>query len=268
MLLTAISLAVAAVPEGLAAVVTIVLALGVQRLVAVGTIVKRLPSVETLGAVSVVCSDKTGTLTQNRMTVTEYWPEKSEILVRGMMLCNDASTEGGVRYGDPTELALLDMGVPLTRLGLEEHYPRVGELPFDSDRKRMTTLHKDGDTTISFTKGSVEGILDLCTDLSPARRAEIEKAAADMSAKALRVLALAKRLDDKKPVEEALTFVGLVGMIDPPPTGGCGRRRLFQAGGGAYRHDHRRPPRYCFCHCKRAGHRRGYFPVHDGGAAR
>ena len=216
MLLTAISLAVAAVPEGLAAVVTIVLALGVQRLVAVGTIVKRLPSVETLGAVSVVCSDKTGTLTQNRMAVTEYWPEKSEILVRGMMLCNDASTEGGARYGDPTELALLDMGVPLTRPELEKDYPRIGELPFDSDRKRMTTLHMAGNTTVSFTKGSIEGILDLCIDMPPARRAEIEAAAASMSSKALRVLALAVRSGDEVPVEADLEFVGLVGMIDPP----------------------------------------------------
>ncbi|HWQ50542.1 MAG TPA: cation-translocating P-type ATPase, partial [Terriglobales bacterium] len=210
------SLAVAAVPEGLAAVVTIVLALGVQRLVAVGTIVKRLPSVETLGAVSVVCSDKTGTLTQNRMTVTEYWPDKSEELVRGMMLCNDASTEGGARYGDPTELALLDMGVPLTRPQLEKDYPRIDELPFDSERKRMTTLHRDGDCTVAYTKGSIEGILDNCVDMPRARRVEIERAAAAMSSKALRVLALAKRCGCDKPVEEDLEFVGLVGMIDPP----------------------------------------------------
>ena len=216
MLLTAISLAVAAVPEGLPAIVTIVLAIGVQRLVKVGTIVRRMPSVETLGCVSVVCSDKTGTLTQNRMTVKEYWPEKSDLLVSGMMLCTDALIAGDDRIGDPTELALLDIGAPLTKQELEMRLPRIAELPFDSDRKRMTTLHMDGDSTVSFTKGSFDGILELCSNVTPELLAQIDAAAAQMAEKALRVLALAMRRGDSSPVEENLEFVGLVGMIDPP----------------------------------------------------
>lgn len=202
MLLTAISLAVAAVPEGLPAIVTIVLALSVSRMVKVNTIVKRLPSVETLGCVSVVCSDKTGTLTQNKMTViscytegkladvSELSPDANKHFLEGFTLCNDAVLEepepavsrsflrkplqaaaaafsgkpAPARLGDPTELALLDMAASyrLYRGPLETACPRVSEIAFDSDRKMMTTLHRTGSSYVSYTKGSVEEILKRC----------------------------------------------------------------------------------------------------------
>lgn len=238
MLLTAISLAVAAVPEGLAAIVTIVLALSVSRMVKVGTIVRRLPSVETLGAVNTVCSDKTGTLTKNRMTVKECYvdghlvdageldQEKNSLFLEGCILCNDASI-GENRIGDPTELALLDLGLKhgIGKRELERRFPRIDERAFDSDRKRMTTVHKGGGGKISYIKGAADEMFELCSGVwmkgrempfSQKAKEEAKKAVREMAGKAYRVLAVAiKRKGDLKD-EKNMIFVGLVGMIDPP----------------------------------------------------
>ncbi|MEG1290819.1 MAG: cation-translocating P-type ATPase [Lachnospiraceae bacterium] len=254
MLITAISLAVAAVPEGLPAIVTMVLALSVTRMVKVNTIVKRLPSVETLGCVSVVCSDKTGTLTQNKMTVSRCYANgrvcepsmlnstKDQEFLNGFTLCNDAELKTGSRMGDPTELALLDMAAEfgISRQELEGKLPRKDEIPFDSKRKKMTTYHKKNNFEVSYTKGSPDEIIKSCSNIqiqgkvvpiTKQHQQEIQQTLEEFTQNSLRVLALGMRKEDKKMQEENLTFVGMAGMADPVRPEAAGAVAEFRQAG-------------------------------------
>ena len=229
----AVSLAVAAIPEGLAAVVTVVLSIGVTNMSKRNAIIRKLTAVETLGCAQIICSDKTGTLTQNKMTVVDFFDDK-DLISKAMALCSDAEIDAdGVVTGEPTEAALVVWANKLghNKTALKEDFPRCGEAPFDSGRKMMSTVHLAHNGVVQYTKGAPDVIIDRCTHymkngeavpMTDEYRKEIAGANKAMADKALRVLACAMRVWEREPdsfepeqLEHDLCFVGLTGMIDP-----------------------------------------------------